>query len=393
MPVLAAPERRHHLEDRRPHRRSRESERCHVAQFGERIAKALEGARVGGGAAQRLEIEDVHLASQLVEQPGGARLLLLERDSLCHILHCAHQPHHRSVRVAEDLGLVMQHAHGAVGAEGTIVQVVPALDGRCGTQGGPDAVAILWMHVADQGLTGPVDHEILNAEDPVQLLGSSSQTGREIPLPTSDVRDPLRVGEGPFTPLERLCGDGGRLARSDRHDPEGEGIGEPHEQLDIVRAERIGLGRIDGERADHTVVGAQRHRHGRRVAALRRLRLPGGELGIEQEAPSDHGQAGTDRLAGRASAEERVGPADRDRVEVAGFITGMGDRTDGPLRIVLGEPYPRKPVVGLVDGDPTDGLEQCRLVLGSLQDALARSEDCQATAQGQWPRGHSVGWS
>ncbi len=94
---------------------------------------------------------------------------------------------------------------------------------------------------------------------------------------------------------------------------------------------------------------------------------------------ADDGTARPDRRPSGSPAQRRVGPRDRDRFEVAGFVAGLGDGAHRLLRVILGEADPGETIAGLVDGDPADLVEQLRLSLGAQQGAPGRAEDHDGT--------------
>ena len=371
-----APERCEDLRERGLRQLNLEVEGRPLAELVERVAQVPQGAGVRPGEAQGLGVEDVDLAAQLIEQPGQPCLLRLELEAFRDVLGGADQPDRVTRPVANRLAFDVHQALCAVGPGDAVRHRVRSRTLARATVRRLLARDVVRVDQREQRGIRPAERSRLDAEDPAELVGPLDRIRGEVPLPAPDMGDPLSLGQAALafaqTPL-------GRGTLPEGRNPEREVVGKAGEQVDVLRAECIRGGSVDGERAERTRVRLQGQGDRGGEAAPDRLLPPWGELGIDEEAPADRGSAGADRRPDRAPAQRRVGPRGGDRPKVAGLEASLGDRVDGPFRIVPGEPDPREPVTGLVDRDPADHVEQLGLALGAEQRALRRAEDHEGT--------------
>ena len=108
--------------------------------------------------------------------------------------------------VPDDLALLVDEPHLAVGPDDPVVEVVRGALADRRSLGRPHASAVFGVNDGEECLGGPGEPAALDPEDPVGLVGSARRVGRKVPVPAPDMGDPLGLGKGALAFAQRHLG-------------------------------------------------------------------------------------------------------------------------------------------------------------------------------------------
>ena len=159
-----------------------------------------------------------------------------------------------------------------------------------------------------------------------------------------------------------------------RRDAVAQVAGQLAQQRHLFVAERVGLRRVDAQRARELGVDHERNRNHRGVPALERLGAPRGERRIGGRVLHDLLLSRPDARPRRSPAAVGVGPAHVDGLQVALVDSGLRHGRHGLRLVVFRTAHPAEAIARLVDDDAADLIEPGGFVRGADQGLVAAAQ-------------------